>query len=252
MLKARWIGPRWMKALVKMRHHSPAATAKALMRFALADRPDPAAEEAAAQRLALRQDRVDDEEHDADGDDRVGHERDVRGVGAARAVELAPGGEVVTRLLQEPRDAVGDRAALGGRRAAVRLAIGLDRAVEVTVADELLGHAAPAEPRASTTSRGRGAPGVEGAGLVIGPVASGPDDQPRLAGDVGVGMPGQGVGDRGSPRRGHRRRGACEPRRGAGSGRQPSPRIMREMETTAERLAPRRSLPHPWQGRRPA
>ena len=41
MLKARWIGPRWMKALVKMRHHSPAATAKALMRLASPIGPTP-------------------------------------------------------------------------------------------------------------------------------------------------------------------------------------------------------------------
>ena len=172
----------------------------------------------------------------------------MRCVGAARAVELAPGGEIVTRLLQEPCDPVGDRAALGGRRAAVRLAIRLDRTVEVTVADELLGHAARAEPRASTTSRGRGAPGVEGAGLVIDPVASGPDDQPRLAGDVWVGMPGQGVGDPG-------RRVGITPQEPASlveaRDRVVSHRrgLCGDRETTAERLAPRRSLPHP--GRAP-
>ena len=33
MLNARWMAPRWKKALVKMRHHSPCATAEALIRF---------------------------------------------------------------------------------------------------------------------------------------------------------------------------------------------------------------------------
>ena len=121
----------------------------------LTDRADAAPEHATAEGRALAEDRVDRRTGRADGDDRVGHPRRVRGVCTARAVELAPRCEVVAGLLEQPGDAVGDRTALGGRRTAIRLAIGGYRALEVAVTHELLGDAAPSEPRAGSPALGR-------------------------------------------------------------------------------------------------
>ena len=191
------MGLRWMKALVKITHHSPSATGEGVDEVALADRADAAPEQASGERRAIREDRVGDEERRADGDDRVGDVRGVGRVGAAGAVELAPSGKVVAGLLEQPGNAVGDGTALGGRRAAIGLAVRGDGTLEIAVADELLGDAPPSEPGTAAAGLGCGAPGREGARLVIGPVASRADGQPGLAGDVGVGMPGQGLRDRG-------------------------------------------------------
>ena len=113
----------------------------------LPERADAAPEEAARPECgALAEGEIRNEEADADDDDRVRDERRVRRVGASRAVELPARREVVAGLLQEPGDPVGDRAALLWRSAAVCLAVRGDRAIEVPVADVLLGRAAPPEP----------------------------------------------------------------------------------------------------------
>ena len=101
----------------------------------LADRTDSASEETSGERRPAREDRVGDEDGHADGDDRVGDVWGVCRVRAAGAVELAASGEVVAGLLEQPGDAVGDGTPLGGGRAAIGLAVGGDRTLEVTVAD---------------------------------------------------------------------------------------------------------------------
>ena len=84
------------------------------------------------------------------------------------------------------RFAIAPRSAAGARRSASRYA---DGAVEVAVAHELLGrNAAPAEPGGRAAGIGGLLPGDEGARLVIGAVAGGADQQPGVAGEVGVGM----------------------------------------------------------------
>ncbi len=157
----------------------------------LADRADGAAEQAALQRGASAQDRIDPEQADAEADD---PDRDVAGVGrvgAPRAVELAASGKVVPGLLEQPRDPVGDRPAFGGWRAPVGLSVGGDRLLEVAVANVLLGGAAPAEPRARAAGIGGLGPRDQRPWLVVGPVARGPDQEPRLAGNLALGIAGQ-------------------------------------------------------------
>src|SRR5687768_12991919 len=129
----------------------------------LAERPRAAAEETALQSPALAQDGVDQEEPDADADDPDGHVADVRSVGAASAVELAAGGEVVACLFEQPGDAVGDRAALGRGRPAIGLAVGGDRVLQVAIANLLLGGAAETEPRRRAAGGSGRPPGDEGA-----------------------------------------------------------------------------------------
>ena len=157
----------------------------------LPDRANAAPEHATAKGLAVAQDRVDREQRRADRDDRVGHPWRVGGVRTARAVELAPSCEVVAGLLQQPRDAVRDLAALRSRRTPIRLAIGGDRSLEVAVTHELLGDTAPSQPRAGSLGVGRLLPCRERSRLVVGAVAGGADRHPRVAGQRRVGMTGQ-------------------------------------------------------------
>ena len=167
------------------------------MRFCIAERPDGAAEDAAPQRRATAQHHIDPEQADADGDDRVGDERGVGRVRAARPVELASRGEVVAGLLEQPGDPVRDRPALGGRRTPVRLAVRGDRPLQVAVTDQLLGDAPPAEPRGRAAGVRRGLPRDLGAGLVVRAVSRRPGQQPGLTRHVRVGMAGQRLEDGG-------------------------------------------------------
>ena len=64
-------------------------------------------------------------------------------------------------------------------------------AAEVAVAHLLLGSAPQSEPRTRATGLGGLLPGDEGALLVIGPVARAAGDEPGLARDIGVRVPGQ-------------------------------------------------------------
>src|SRR4029079_11058431 len=109
----------------------------------------------------------------------------------ARAVELAPRGEVVAGVLEQPGDAVGDGAALVRWCAPVGLAVRLDRVIEVAVADMLLGCGTPAQPGHRPTQLGRLLPGLQGAGLVVEAVARRAHGQPGAAGHLWVGMVGQ-------------------------------------------------------------
>ena len=101
----------------------------------------------------------------------------------------------MARLLQEPGDAVGDRTSFRGRRSPIGLAIRRDRLVEVPIANGLLGRAAPAEPGAAAAGVAGRSPGRQRAGLVVDPVARGPGEHPRLAGNLGVRMSGQRLED---------------------------------------------------------
>jgi hypothetical protein len=157
----------------------------------LADRSYVAAHQSAAQRLPVAEQRIEAEQAYADGDDRVGHERRVRGVGAARPVELPAGRKVVAGLLEQPCDAVGDGAAFGRRRPTVGLAVRADRGLQVPVAHELLRHAAPSQPGAGAVGVGRLLPRGERTRLVVGAIACGSDGQPRIGGQGGVGMAGE-------------------------------------------------------------
>ncbi len=145
---------------------------------------------------ASRQQHVEHEDADVDGEDGPGHVRRVGGVGAAGAVELAPRGEVVALLLQEPADAVGQRPPLAGRRPTLRLAVRLDRAFELAVAHALLGDGAPSLPGVRPVAVGGVLPGGERLRLGIGPIASRADQQPGGASEVAIGVAGQRPEDR--------------------------------------------------------
>ena len=71
---------------------------------------------------AAGEDPVGDEDRNAGGDERPGHDRGVGAVAAPGAVELAARGEVVAGLLEKPGDAVRDGPTLpaGARRSASR------------------------------------------------------------------------------------------------------------------------------------
>jgi hypothetical protein len=165
----------------------------------LAQRPDAAGQEPAAEGLAAAERRVDAEQGGADGDDRVRDQRDVGGVGAARPVELAARLEVVPGLLEQPGDAVRDRAALVRRGAPIGLAVGGDGRLQLSVADELLRDAAIAEPGIAAPGVRRRLPGGERSRLVVLPVARRADRLPGVAGEVRVGVAGQRGQDANGP-----------------------------------------------------
>ena len=159
------------------------------------ERPDGPTEHPSSKRGAVAQEHVDREEADADADDADRDVAGVRRVGAAGAVELAPRLEVMARLLQEPGDPVGDRAPFRGRRSPIGLAIRRDRLLEVPIADGLLGRAPPAEPGAAAAGIAGRSPRRQRAGLVVDPVARGPGEHQRFAGNLGVRMAGQRLED---------------------------------------------------------
>ena len=94
------------------------------------------------------------EDDDVGEDEAPGHVGRIGGICATRAVELATRGEVVARLLEQPGDAVGDRAALLLGCPPIGFAIGGDRFLQVAVADVLFGDRTPGVPGA-VARRGR-------------------------------------------------------------------------------------------------
>ena len=113
------------------------------------------------------------EDDDVGQDQAPRHVGRIGGVGATRPVELASRGEVVARLLEQPGDAVGDRAALLLGRPPIGLPVGVDRLFQVAVADVLLGDRTPGVPGQRPVEAGGVLPGGERAGLVVHPVLGG-------------------------------------------------------------------------------
>ena len=173
----------------------------------------------------------------------------VAGVGASRAVELAP------RRRSRGRSPSGARrCGWRSRRAhwtgpAGRPRDRRRRLVQVPVADLLLGDLAPAEPRVRAAALGGLLPGRPRARLVVEAVPGVADREPGGCRPPRLGMPGQGREDL------HRGVGSPASSRRCPSARRravhrPSVAHYRRKRSTAERLAPRRSVARPLGGGR--
>ena len=141
------------------------------------------------------EDEIGHEDDDVDGDQRPRHVCRIGGIRAAGAVELATCGEVVARLLEQPGDAVGDGAAFLLRCPPIGLTVGVDRLLQVPVANVLLGSGAPCVPGERAVQLGGVLPADQRARLVVHPVLGGALADQGGATHLGIRIGGQGVED---------------------------------------------------------